>query len=150
MDDAHAIATIEQAITDGLQSKESIQAAVEFLKHQHPQLDMINLESAVNQEDLKLSALYLDKFKAILEEKYRGCRSHSGPNSKLQSSWMSSGKRAEDLHVGLMEGAATKEGTARYFLDLKHNSQNTETIPGLDSRRHRIWHFRASGLAATE
>jgi aryl-alcohol dehydrogenase-like predicted oxidoreductase len=32
---------------------------------------------------------------------------------------MSSGKRAEDLHVGLMEGAATKEGTARYFLDLK-------------------------------
>ncbi|HQI19791.1 MAG TPA: hypothetical protein PLW55_10630 [Leptospiraceae bacterium] len=70
MDDAHAIATIEQAITDGLQSKESIQAAVEFLKHQHPQLDMINLESAVNQEDLKLSALYLDKFKAILEEKY--------------------------------------------------------------------------------
>jgi len=70
IDEAGAISIIEQCIRDGLQDKLSLTRAIDYLKTQHPQLDMVNLEAAVGQDDVQLSSLYLDKFKAILAEKY--------------------------------------------------------------------------------
>lgn len=70
MDDTTAIQSIEQCIRDGFSDKQSLTHAIDFLKSRHPQLDMINLEAAARQDDVQLSSLYLDKFKAILAEKY--------------------------------------------------------------------------------
>jgi hypothetical protein len=70
LDESTALDTIERVIKHDFSDPESLQIAINFLHETHPELDLANLASAVGARDPRLSALYLDKFRAILSEKY--------------------------------------------------------------------------------
>ncbi|MCS7206171.1 MAG: hypothetical protein NZ853_10785 [Leptospiraceae bacterium] len=54
-------------------SKEEIekyQPYITFIKNYHPEIDIINFEKAIEDQNLQLANLYLQKYYAILEERY--------------------------------------------------------------------------------